>query len=94
MRAASGIPRDAAFTQPRKGVPRLPYGFACHRTPKDLDIYYFVFFVDFVVPSSEVIAKFCSPITESGMRPTRIDGSRVARHLEFGGHYARNGRDS
>jgi len=29
---------------------------------KDLDLYYFVFFVDFVVPSIEVIAKFCNQI--------------------------------
>jgi hypothetical protein len=45
VRAASGIPRDAAFTNPRKAVPRLPYGFACHRNPKDLGIYYFCDFL-------------------------------------------------
>jgi len=38
-RKASGIPRDAAFTKPRKEVPRLPHGFACHRTKKKFCIY-------------------------------------------------------
>jgi hypothetical protein len=40
-REASGIPRDAAFTKPRKAVLRVPEGFACHRTPKDLSVYMF-----------------------------------------------------
>ncbi len=46
VRAASGIPRDAAFARPRKAVPRSPSGSACHRTPKRSQ--YLIFFVIFV----------------------------------------------